>query len=32
MSTKVAPNKVEELSVEFNRLSRLIEDEEVGIN
>jgi len=32
MGTNVDPNKVEELSGEFSRLSRLIEDEEVGIN
>lgn len=32
MNTKVDPNKVDELSVEFNKLSRIIEDGEIGIN
>ncbi|MDA8233218.1 MAG: peptidoglycan-binding protein [Clostridia bacterium] len=32
MSTKVDPNKVDELSSEYKRLSRIIEDGERGIN
>ncbi len=32
MSTQVDPNKVDELSTEFKRLSRTIEDREKGIN